>query len=60
VSIFDITGRLVETLLDKELAAGSHDFTWHTGSRGNLAGGVYYLRLDADDKQQSRKFVMLQ
>ena len=60
VSIFDITGRLVETLLDKKLAAGSHDFTWHTGNRENLAGGVYYLRLDADNKQESRKFVMLQ
>jgi len=60
VSIFDITGRLVENLLDKDLAAGSHDLTWRAGSTKNLASGVYYLRLDADDMQQSRKFIVLE
>ena len=60
VSIFDIAGRLVETLLDKELAVGSHDLTWRAGSEKNLASGVYYLRLDAESIQQSRKFIMIE
>ncbi|KPK62716.1 hypothetical protein AMJ83_10100, partial [candidate division WOR_3 bacterium SM23_42] len=60
VSIFDITGRLVENLLDKDLAAGSHDLNWRAGSGKNLASGVYYLRVDADEIQQSRKFIILE
>jgi flagellar hook assembly protein FlgD len=58
VCVFDITGRLVETLIDKQLPAGAHNFTWIPKSE--LANGVYYLCLDADGEQQSRKFVILQ
>ncbi len=57
VSLFDITGRYVETVMDKPLSAGVHDLTWTP--RHDLANGIYYLRLDADGEQQSRKFIMM-
>jgi hypothetical protein len=60
VSVFDITGRLVKTLIDKELPAGNHNLTWNAKSLENFAGGIYYLRLDANSEQQTRKFIMLQ
>lgn len=57
VSLFDITGRMIETLVDKQLSAGVHNLTWT--SKQSLANGVYYLRLDAENKQQSRKFIVM-
>ncbi len=57
VTLFDITGRLVETLINKPLSAGAHNFT--CVPKQNLANGIYYLRLDTEYEQQSRKFIVM-
>jgi flagellar hook assembly protein FlgD len=57
VGLFDITGKVIETLIDIQLPAGAHNFTWIPKQK--LANGIYYLRLDTENEQQSRKFVVM-
>jgi hypothetical protein len=59
--VFDVTGRLVRTLLDSPLDAGAHQVRWSgEDDRGaRAASGVYFLRLDTPAGSSSRKVVML-
>jgi hypothetical protein len=60
VSVHDVSGRLVRTLLERNLPAGRHVFSW--GLTGKLEGhpaGVYYLRLAAGGEHASRMFVLI-
>ena len=38
--IFDITGRLVESLINEPLFPGEHEITWHADL---LSSGVYFV-----------------
>jgi hypothetical protein len=44
LSIYDILGQTVSTLVSEELQAGTYSSNWHTEG---LSGGVYYYRLRA-------------
>lgn len=61
LSIFDAAGRRVRTLLEDELAAGSHQIVWDgmddQGRR--LSTGAYWCRLAAADRNLSTKLIML-
>ncbi len=62
LSVYDVSGRLVRTLLDKEsIAAGRHSHVWDgRDSNGELsAAGVYFYRLRAGDFVETRKLVMV-
>jgi hypothetical protein len=61
VAVYTASGRLVHTLVDREMTAGHHPLSWNSraGGGNGLASGVYYLRLDADGVRQSRKFSMI-
>ncbi len=61
VDVYSVTGRLVRTLVDRELSAGQHGFTWDARGEGGgrLASGVYYLWLEADGVRRSRKFAVV-
>jgi len=54
--IFDITGRLVETLIDKPLNPGEHEVVWNAK---NVASGIYFYRLETPTKQITKKMVVL-
>ncbi len=56
LQIFDITGRLVETLLDESLTPGDHEVTWNAG---NLPSGVYFVRLQSGEYVESQKVILL-
>ncbi|MDP4190619.1 MAG: T9SS type A sorting domain-containing protein [Bacteroidota bacterium] len=61
LKIYDITGKEVAILVNDELAAGNHSYSWNSGS---LASGIYIYRisvLSGDKKRvfsQSRKLVL--
>ncbi len=59
--IFDVTGRVVATLLNETAPAGAHVVRWDGRSdRGaRVASGVYVARLDADDMTATRRIVLL-
>ena len=42
LQVYDVTGKLVETILDDKMTAGQHQYTWQPQE---LATGTYFLRL---------------
>jgi hypothetical protein len=61
VGIFDVSGKLIHSLVRSELPAGSHSFYWNPAeSRVRTAStGVYYLRANAAGIRDSRKFLLM-
>jgi hypothetical protein len=60
--IFDISGRLVKTLIRGEMVgAGLHEVVWQgRDDSGRLvATGVYFYRLEADDFSETRRMTLL-
>ena len=53
---FDITGRLVETLLNDEMQAGEHEIVWNAN---NYPSGVYFVRLESGEFVENQKVVLL-
>ncbi len=56
VTVYDLEGRLVETLHDGILTEGRHSLTWHAGS---LPSGVYYVRMISGGRQQTIKTLLM-
>jgi hypothetical protein len=61
VRIYDVTGRLVRSLVDGALPAGPRDLTWNLkGEQGQrVSSGVYFCRMTAGDWKAQRKMVVL-
>ncbi len=61
LSILDPAGRVVVHLLDANQAAGEHQVVWNgRDGRGRpLASGVYFARLRAGDRVETRKLTMV-
>ena len=59
--VFDVSGRLVRTLVNEQQAAGEHDVVWDGSddSGGELASGVYFYELRTDGGRESRKALLL-
>jgi len=59
VSVHDLNGRRVEVLLDREVASGRHQLSWDPEAlRAGVMPGIYFVRLDANGKQESQKVVI--
>ncbi len=56
LNIFDLNGRLVETLRDDFSTAGTHTLNW---SPGDLASGVYFAQMEAMSAQRTRKMLFI-
>lgn len=56
LNVYDVGGRLVETILDKQMDAGDHIV--HFEATG-YASGVYFYRLSTSAGVQTRKMVLL-
>ncbi len=61
LEIFDVAGRRVATLADREILKGFQLFEWDgRDANGNMSGsGVYFYRLVAGKEKISRKMVLL-
>ncbi len=46
ISVYDVSGRMVETILSGSVESGSHSVSWAPGSE--IASGVYFIRLTTD------------
>lgn len=59
VSILDVAGRLVRSMVDDSRSPGRYSLSWdgQDGSGRSLAPGVYYVRLTALGHSQTRKIV---
>lgn len=56
IKVYDLQGRLVETVFDGLVAAGTHAVRWDAH---RLASGVYFYRLETDHTRLSRSLTLL-
>lgn len=56
LTVYDVRGRLVETLVSHREAAGEHIVTWDAGS---TPSGVYFYRLQTGDFTETRTMILL-
>ena len=61
VRIYDVAGRLVTTLLDRDLPAGRHEVTWRgtDGRDRSVATGVYFYQVRSGGDVMTRSMVLL-
>lgn len=61
IQVFDLSGRLVARLVDESQQPGSHAVRWdgRNDSGATVASGVYVYRVEAGDKVETRKMVVL-
>ena len=53
ISVYDLTGRLIATLVDKRLAAGTYEAVF---DGAGLSSGVYFCRITASDERKNVLF----
>ena len=60
VSVYNIKGQLVETLVDEEMVPGIYEIPWDVKS-GNqkLASGVYFYKLETMNKTFVKKMILM-
>jgi hypothetical protein len=61
IAVYDVAGRLVRIIVDHKLPAGDHRVTWNgRDAQGHrVAGGTYFVRLEAGGVTKTRKVVFL-
>ena len=61
LQIFDVTGTLVKTIVDKPCGPGTHEVVWKgTNENGEpAASGLYFFRLRSGKHQFTKKMVLL-
>ncbi len=61
LSVFNVTGEKVRTLISAPLPAGEHTVSWDgkDASGGNLASGVYMYRLKAGNHESAKTMLLL-
>ncbi|MCP4633711.1 MAG: T9SS type A sorting domain-containing protein [candidate division Zixibacteria bacterium] len=56
LKVYNLSGQLVETLVDSYMDAGYHTIKWDAST---LASGVYFYRLNIDELTKTRKLNLL-
>ena len=55
ISIYDINGRLIRTIVDEKQTTGNHQVNWKLN---DLSAGIYFYTLKTDDQVVSRKCIV--
>ncbi len=58
LGVYDVSGRLVDSIADQQLTAGAHEITWAVPS--GLSTGVYYYRMIGGAEQVSGRLFHMQ
>ncbi|MBN2564133.1 MAG: T9SS type A sorting domain-containing protein [Candidatus Eisenbacteria bacterium] len=61
LAVYDVSGRLVDMLVDRNVTAGRHEIVWDGTTSGGsaAASGVYFARLVTEAGNASRKIVLV-
>ena len=61
LGVYDISGRLVRTLVDRRMRSGAHSAEWdgRDNQGHSVASGIYFYRLTAGKASLARKAVLL-
>lgn len=56
LSVYDINGRFISTLIEGSLDAGSHEVDFNPA---NLSSGIYFYKLEADGFSKTNRMILL-
>jgi hypothetical protein len=56
LQIYDVTGRLVETLIDGKMEPGTHEIIWDAHS---YSAGIYFIQMTSGRNRQVQKLILL-
>ena len=56
IQIFDLSGRVVDEIIDRKLPAGLHTVNWNAD---NLSTGIYFIKMDASGFSSIQKVSLL-
>jgi hypothetical protein len=61
LEVFNILGQKIRTLVDEDQTAGNREVSWDgmNAAGEEVASGVYFYKLEADDFTQSKKMVLI-
>ncbi|MEO0083407.1 MAG: C25 family cysteine peptidase [candidate division WOR-3 bacterium] len=61
LGIFDIAGKLIKTLINKEQDKGSYKFQWNSKDDNGkkVAKGVYFIKLETDKTTEIKKLILI-
>lgn len=59
--VYDVRGRLVKILLEKELGRGKHNIVWNGRDTAGVwcSSGIYFYKIKAGDMHQCERMVLL-
>ncbi|MFA5033703.1 MAG: M14 family zinc carboxypeptidase [bacterium] len=57
LKVYDLCGRVVETIVDEEQLPGAHKILWST--KNKLSAGVYFYRLESKNFKLTKKMILL-
>ena len=61
IQVFDGAGRLIKTIANEQMQAGTHQFTWNAADENGtaVASGMYYLKFNAGSYAETKKISVL-
>ena len=61
LNVYDVNGNLVKNLINREKVPGEYDVNWDgtNNAKENVAGGVYFYRIDTDSYSSTKKMILL-
>ncbi|MDP8211075.1 MAG: T9SS type A sorting domain-containing protein, partial [Candidatus Stygibacter australis] len=61
LSVYNLKGQLVRTLVDNYLPGGSHSIIWDgkTNNGEMVSSGVYFYKLSVGETSETRKMILL-
>jgi hypothetical protein len=60
ISVFDVLGRRIRTLVNERQPAGPHTVRWAMDAGGDMASGLYFVRMEAGPTRTSRQILLVQ
>jgi len=57
LGVYELSGRLVETLVDRMMSAGRHEAVWEAA---NQPAGLYFCRIQTEGGARMSKMTLLQ
>jgi hypothetical protein len=61
VSIYDISGRQLDRLVNRFVSGGQHNIRWRPGENGApaVSPGLYFLRMVTSDRVYTQKIMLV-
>ena len=61
LNVYDVNGNLVKNLINREKVPGEYDVNWDGTNKAkeNVAGGVYFYRIDTNSYSSTKKMILL-